>query len=108
MSDLPKIDIKALEGELSAAKEKLEMIDPSLRAKPESLSIVSQITKIKNELKKADPVKHEKLNLILKCECGNTAEIHPELQAKLDNDEDISSSIPSCECGKSYHISVTH
>lgn len=86
----------------------MEKIDPNQRSNSESIAIVTQINKIKDELKKADPVKHEELHLILKCECGKTMDISSDLQEKLDAEEDISNFIPKCECGKAFHISVTN
>lgn len=86
----------------------MEKIDPNQRSNSESIAIVTQINKIKDELKKADPVKHEELHLILKCECGKTMDIPSDLQEKLDAEEDISNFIPKCECGKAFHISVTN
>ena len=88
--------------------EKLEKIDPNLRSNPESIAILAQMRKIRDELKKADPIKHEELHLILKCECGKTMEIPPDLQMKLDAEEDITGIIPNCDCGKAYLISVTN
>ena len=86
----------------------MDRIDLNQRSTSESIAILTQIKKIKDELKKADPVKHEELHIVLKCECGNTMEIPSDLQEKLDAEEDIINFIPTCECGKAFHISVTN
>jgi hypothetical protein len=67
-----------------------------------------ELAKTKEGLEKAELTAKENLRTILKCKgCGTTMDIPADLRAKMDADEDISGSLPSCSCGGEMAISVT-
>ena len=69
----------------------------------------SDIKDAKEGLAKAEQTGHETLKTILKCPgCGKTMDIPADMQEKMDGDEDISSMLPSCDCGTKMTISVTN
>lgn len=66
-----------------------------------------ELTKTKEGLEQAEFTHKENLVTILKCKsCGTTLDIPNDLRAKMEEDEDISGSLPSCSCGGEMAISV--
>ena len=67
----------------------------------------TQIASAKDELSHVE-TESQKSNVkpVFKCDaCGETQDIPADLLAKMENDEDISASIPS-HCGQTMKISV--
>ena len=67
----------------------------------------NELARTKESLAQAEFTLKENLQTVLKCKgCGTILEISDDLKAKMDADEDISGSLPSCSCGGEMAISV--
>lgn len=66
-----------------------------------------ELARTKEGLARAEFTIKENLQTVLKCKsCGTTLDIPDDLREKMDADEDISGSLPSCSCGGEMAISV--
>ena len=66
-----------------------------------------ELAKTKESLAQAEFTIKENLVTVLKCKgCGTTLDIPDALRTKMEADEDISGSLPSCSCGGEMAISV--